>query len=81
MRNIICDLLILMYARMSVCLSLFVGHIDEPCKTSRDAVWSVDSWNQVLILPTVPLLFFVGTDSRDFPDCLPIFLSISVFTF
>ena len=33
------------------------------------------------ILSTVAFLFFFRTDSTDSPDCLPILLSISVFTF
>jgi len=33
------------------------------------------------ILPTVAFLLFFRTDSMDHPDCLPILLSISVFTF
>ena len=33
------------------------------------------------ILPTIAYIFFFRTDSADSPDCLPILLSISVFTF
>jgi len=33
------------------------------------------------ILPTVAFLFFFRTDSTDFPDCLPILWSMSVFYF
>ena len=32
------------------------------------------------ILPTIAYLFFFRTDTTDSPDCLPILLSISIFT-
>ena len=33
------------------------------------------------ILPTVAYFFFFRTDSMDFPDCLPILLSMPIFHF
>ena len=69
-----------------------LSNFASPCSSSgTSTIGSIDSPISPLhsftpgfpflqILPTVAYLFFFRTDSTDSPDCLPILLSISVFT-